>query len=170
MDYLKTSVEKILLAMIRHDAGDPERIHHFLKVHNFARLIALGEQLEPRMQFLVETIAAVHDIGIHQAEKIYGCDAGKYQEELGPAEADEMLSALDLPRDIIDRVMYVVGHHHTYTAIDGIDYQILVEADFLVNLHENALPVSAQKNAYETIFKTETGKHLCRELFPGVVL
>ena len=167
---MEHSVEKTLLAMIHHDAGDPERIHHFLKVHNFARLIGLGENLDERTQYLVETIAAVHDIGIHQAEKVYGSSAGKYQEELGPAEADEMLTALGLPRDIIDRVMYLVAHHHTYTDIDGIDYQILVEADFLVNLYENALPVSAQKHAYETIFKTETGKHLCRELFPGVVL
>lgn len=167
---MEHSVEKTLLAMIHHDAGDPERIHHFLKVHNFARLIGLGENLDERTQYLVETIAAVHDIGIHQAEKVYGSSAGKYQEELGPAEADEMLTALGLPRDIIDRVMYLVAHHHTYTDIDGIDYQILVEADFLVNLYENALPVSAQKQAYESIFKTETGKHLCRELFPGVVL
>ena len=85
---MEHSVEKTLLAMIHHDAGDPERIHHFLKVHNFARLIGLGEKLDERTQYLVETIAAVHDIGIHQAEKVYGSSAGKYQEELGPAEAD----------------------------------------------------------------------------------
>ena len=126
---MEHSVEKTLLAMIHHDAGDPERIHHFLKVHNFARLIGLGENLDERTQYLVETIAAVHDIGIHQAEKVYGSSAGKYQEELGPAEADEMLTALGLPRDIIDRVMYLVAHHHTYTDIDGIDYQILVDPD-----------------------------------------
>ena len=38
----------------------------------------------------------------------------------------------------MDRVCYLVGHHHTYLDMDGMDYQILVEADFLVNLFENA--------------------------------
>ena len=35
---------------------------------------------------------------------------------------------------MIRRVEYLVGHHHTYKDIDGLDYQILVEADFLVNI------------------------------------
>lgn len=34
---------------------------------------------------------------------------------------------------------YLVGHHHTYKDIDGLDYQILVEADFLVNYFEDGL-------------------------------
>ncbi len=45
------------------------------------------------------------------------------------------------PETVIRRVSYLVGHHHTYTEIDGMDYQLLVEADFLVNLfEEGALP------------------------------
>lgn len=38
---------------------------------------------------------------------------------------------------VTERVSYLVGHHHTYDHIDGMDYQILVEADFLVNFNEN---------------------------------
>ena len=64
---------------------------------------------------------------------------------------------------------YLVGHHHTYTGIDGLDYQILVEADFLVNLYEDQLPAEARKHAYTSIFRTKTGKRLCRELYPDVV-
>mgnify|MGYP000340972515 FL=1 len=33
-----------------------------------------------------------------------------------------------------ERVAYLIGHHHTYDKIEGMDYQILVEADFLVNI------------------------------------
>lgn len=162
-------IESVVRAMIAYDAGDPMRIHHFLKVHAFARLIGLEEDLDPRVQFILETAAVVHDIGIHRAEEIYGSSHGKYQEELGPAEANALLTGLGLPRQDIDRIMYLVGHHHTYTNIDGPDYQILVEADFLVNLQEDAVPPAAQKHAYETVFRTETGRRLCRELYPAVM-
>lgn len=162
-------IESVVRAMIAYDAGDPMRIHHFLKVHAFARLIGLEEGLDPRVQFILETAAVVHDIGIHRAEEIYGSSHGKYQEELGPAEANALLTGQGLNRQDIDRIMYLVGHHHTYTNIDGPDYQILVEADFLVNLQEDAVPPAAQKHAYETVFRTETGRRLCRELYPAVM-
>ena len=162
------AVEPILRAMIAYDEGDAKRIHHLLKVHAFARLIGLGEQLDADTQFILETAAVVHDIGIHKAEEVYGCSRGPYQEELGPAEADALLTPLDLPRAVIDRVMYLVGHHHTYTDIDGMDYQILVEADFLVNIYEDHVTEEAAKHAYTHIFRTETGKQLYRDLYPAL--
>ena len=166
---MEHSVTPILNAMIAYDKGDPKRIQHLLKVHAFARLIGLGERLDPDTQFLLETAAVVHDIGIHKAEAVYGSSSGKYQEELGPAEAEALLTPLGLSRQVIERVMYLVGHHHTYTTIDGIDYQILVEADFLVNLYEGDEPLAARKRAYETIFRTETGKRMCQQLYPEVL-
>ena len=33
-----------------------------------------------------------------------------------------------LPPDV-ERICFIIGHHHTYKAIDGLDFQILVEAD-----------------------------------------
>lgn len=162
------AVEPILRAMIAYDKGDAMRIHHLLKVHSFARLIGLGEQLDAATQFLLETAAVVHDIGIHKAEEVYGCSRGPYQEELGPAEAEALLTPLGLERSVIDRVMYLVGHHHTYSDIDGMDYQILVEADFLVNIYEDHVTPEAAKYAYTHIFRTETGKQLYRDLYPSL--
>ena len=161
-------MEAVINAMIAYDAGDPMRIHHFLKVHAFAHLLGLSEGLDAHTQSVLEAAALVHDIGIHPAEAKYGSSAGKYQEELGPAEAEKLLTDLGWPEADIRRIAFLVGHHHTYTAIDGIDYQILVEADFLVNLYEDALPPEAQRHAYETVFKTKSGKKLCRELYPAV--
>ena len=66
---------------------------------------------------------------------------------------------------MIDRVKYLIAHHHTYDAIDGIDYQILVEADFLVNILEDGLAKEAALQAYQNIFKTESGKNICQEMF-----
>ena len=66
---------------------------------------------------------------------------------------------------MIESVKYLIAHHHTYDAIDGIDYQILVEADFLVNILEDGLAKEAALQAYHNIFKTESGKNICQEMF-----
>ena len=55
----------------------------------------------------------------------------------------------------------MVGHHHTYKDIDGIDYQILVEADFLVNMFEGEMSMDAIKSALNKVFRTDTGKKYC---------
>ena len=67
--------------------------------------------------------------------------------------------------DVIDRVCYLVGHHHTYGQVDGLDYRILIEADFLVNLYEDSCSHEAIRHAYETMFRTASGKALCRAMF-----
>ena len=159
-------MERLIAAMIRYDSGDPQRIHHFLKVHAFARQIGFAEKLDSHTQFILETAAVIHDIAICKAEELYGSSAGHYQEELGPALAEELLTALNWPADVIRRVCWLVGHHHTYTDVDGLDYRILLEADALVNLYENNSPIDVQQTFYQTVFRTESGKQLCRELYP----
>lgn len=159
-------IEKTLNAIIAYDVGSPKRIQHLLKVYMFAKLIGEAEGLDPDTMLILEHTAAVHDIGIRKAEEVYGSSAGKYQEELGPAEADRMLTELGLPRNVIDRACWLIARHHTYADIQGKDYQILVEADFLVNLYEKNEPVTVQKSIYQTIFKTGAGKRLFRLHFP----
>lgn len=65
----------------------------------------------------------------------------------------------------IERVKYLIGHHHTYKEIDGMDYQILIEADFLVNLYENQEEEKYILGAREHIFKTKTGLKILNEMF-----
>jgi hypothetical protein len=66
---------------------------------------------------------------------------------------------------VIDRVCFITGNHHTYTKIDGIDFQILVEADFLVNIFEDDLGREATESTGVRIFKTEAGKNLLRTMY-----
>lgn len=61
--------------------------------------------------------------------------------------------------------MFLIGHHHTYTNVTGMDYQILIEADFLVNFEEENTDTEAIKKVYKNIFKTKTGKEFCRNIF-----
>ncbi|MBO5093000.1 MAG: HD domain-containing protein [Lachnospiraceae bacterium] len=155
----------LLLAMIEFDSGDAKRVQHFIKVYQFAKLIGEEEGLDEKTRYILETAAIVHDIGIRPAERKYGSCNGRLQEQEGPAEAERLLSALGYDADVINRVSYLVGHHHTYTDVDGMDYRILLEADFLVNLYEDGCGKDAVRSAYENIFRTESGKRICRTMF-----
>lgn len=157
--------EKLFIPMAAYYAGDPQQIQHFIRAHSFAHLIGLGEGLDDETQHILEVAAIVHDIGIKNAMEKYGSANGNYQEIEGPPVAAEMLKQLGYAQNIIDRVCYLVGHHHTYKGIDGIDYQILVEADFLVNMYEGAMRSDAIVSIFDKIFKTTTGKRYCELMF-----
>ncbi len=152
-------------AMVDYCAGEPGLVHHFLKVYGFARQIGLGEALDGGTMEILGAAAIVHDIGIVNANKKYGRSDGKLQELEGPPEAETLLRAAGYGDAAVQRVCYLVGHHHTYTDMDGLDYQILVEADFLVNLHDGKKDEAAVRAAYKKVFRTAHGKRLCRAMF-----
>ena len=136
----------LIAKMTEYYAGDPKRIQHFLKVYQFARLIGEGEKIPSEELFILRTAAIVHDIGIKISEEKYGTSSGKYQEKEGPAVAQPMLHSLGYEEDVIDRVLFLIANHHTYDRIEGTDYQILVEADFLVNLYEDGCSRKTAEN------------------------
>lgn len=157
---------ELIRAMVDYDRGDPMRIHHFLKVHDLAAAIGTLEGLDPETQFVLETAAILHDIGIHISEEKYHSSNGKYQEQEGPAEAEKLLRQLgSYTEEQIDRVKYLVAHHHTYGNMDGLDYQILVEADFLVNLYEDNESPETVANVRRKIFKTAVGTRLLDDMY-----
>ena len=158
-------LNQLHLAMLELYKGDAKRIQHFCKVHSYAKLIAECENVDKETLFILEAAALTHDIGIHLCEEKYGDCSGKLQEKEGPAIAARLLGKLGFEKQVSERVQYLIAHHHTYQNIDGLDYQILVEADFLVNLFEDNLSKEATVNAYQNIFKTETGKRICKEMF-----
>lgn len=151
--------------MIEYYARDSRRVHHFLKVHSFAKLIAEMEGMEPDEMQVLEIAALAHDIGIKNAELKYGYNNGKLQEQEGPPEARRLLREAGAEDAAVERACYLVAHHHTYRNIDGLDYLILVEADFLVNMYEDKADADTIRTAYDNIFATESGKMLCRQLF-----
>lgn len=158
-------LDKLTEEMIKYYRGDPKRIQHFTKVHAFAALIGRLEGLHGKELFTLEAASIVHDIGIKRAEELYGECGGRLQEELGPPIAREMMHKLGFEHDVIDRTCYMVSRHHTYTDIDGTDMQILIEADFLVNLYEDGTSHDGILAAYRNIFRTESGKRICCDMF-----
>ena len=157
--------EKLINAAIEYDRGDPKRIQHFIKVHSFARLIGVGEGLSADAMKTLEAAAILHDIGIHEGERLYGRNDGEIQQKLGPDIARQIMEVVGGYDDVKERVMYLIAHHHTYTDIDSKDLQILIEADFIVNLYEDGASMNAVKNAYDRIFVTESGKRVLKDSF-----
>lgn len=157
---------QLMYRMIEYDKKDAKRIQHFIKVHDLSVLIGKMENIPEEPLFILEAAAILHDIGIHISEEKYGSCSGKYQEIEGPAEAEKLLKEVGgYTASQIERIKYLIGHHHTYNNIDGADYQILVEADFLVNLYEDNSPISAVNNAKEKIFKTKSGIKILEYMF-----
>ena len=158
-------LNKLHYEMIKLYNGDAKRIQHFCKVHSYAKLIAEMENVDEHTLFIIEVASLTHDIGIHLCEEKYGNCNGKLQEKEGPALAEKLLTKLGFMKDVAERVMYLIAHHHTYDDINGIDYQILVEADFLVNMYEDGLSKDVVEHAYNKIFKTDSGMKICAEMF-----
>ncbi len=156
---------QVALQMIAYYRGDARRINHFLKVHGFARAIGTGEKLDEKTQEILEIAALTHDIGIKNSEAKFGSSAGSYQQTEGPPEAEKLLRGLAVEESVIARVCWLIARHHTYRDIEGLDYQILVEADFLVNACEDGLSAEAIGAFGRKVFRTKTGKALLDALY-----
>jgi HD superfamily phosphodiesterase len=157
--------EIVALKMIRYFGSDLRRINHALKVHGFVRTIAGLEKMSFEELTILEIASLLHDIGIREAEKKYQSTAGHYQEMLGPGIARELLRDLSLEEDALNRICYLIGNHHSYNKIDGLDFQILVEADFLVNIFEDQMSKEQIIAIKEKYFKTGTGIELLTAMY-----
>ena len=157
-------IAEIILKMIKYFNNDVERISHALKVYGYAKAITAREDLSEEQILVVELAAILHDIGIKEAERKYNSSAGKYQEIEGPHIAQKLMSEIVSP-DLIDRVSFIIGNHHSYNKIDGIDFQILVESDFLVNIDEGKLDTNSIITIKAKYFRTETGRKILSNIY-----
>ena len=158
---------QLMAAVIKYDHGDVKRIQHLIKVHDLCLTIGLMENMPAEELWTLEAAAMLHDIGIHAGEAKHGGKCtGKHQEEEGPAVAKEILDSVGgFSAQQAERIKYLIAHHHTYNDIQGLDYQILVEADFLVNLYEDGEPLSAVEKVQERIFKTASGLAVLKSMY-----
>ena len=146
---------------------DQRRVNHALKVLKFSEEILKGEIQEENTETIVIITAILHDIGIQSAEKKYNSNSGKYQEIEGPPIARKIMEELKLEEALIERICYIIGGHHTLSKVDGIDFQIIWEADLLVNIEEEGLnnPNSKLPDIINKNFKTDTGKRIAQKLY-----
>lgn len=159
------TIPEIMKKMIEYSNGNNHDINHFMKVFTYARTIGQLENLDEQTQFIIEAAAITHDIACPLCRKKYGNTNGKYQEQEGIILVYDFFKDSGLAHNIIDRIAYLVGHHHTFSKIDGLDYQILVEADYLVNADESSYSPENIRIFCDKTFWTETGKALLESVF-----
>ena len=151
-------IQKVIKSMIEYFGNDVNQINHSLKVYGFASTIGSSEINDQHQIDIIEIAAVLHDIGIPEARMKYHSSAGKYQELEGPPIARGILERLNVDSEKIDRICYLIGNHHSYSEIEGIDFQILVEADFLVNIFEEQMSKTMISSIKQKYFQTQAGK------------
>ena len=159
------TVNDMICKMIVQSNGNKHDIAHFLKVYAYARLIGEKEQLDARTQETLEITAVIHDIACPLCREKYGNTNGKHQEQESAPLVEAFLEDSGIDEAMKGRISYLVCHHHTYTDVNGLDYQILLEADFLVNADESQMTRAAVQHAKETFFKTQTGIELLDSIY-----
>jgi HD superfamily phosphodiesterase len=144
--------------------ADGKRINHALAVLAFAQQI---QQSEGGDRAVVEAAAILHDIGIHEAERKYGSAAGIYQEIEGPPIARTILGRHNVDADVIDHICEIVAQHHSAKTIDTLEFRIVWDADWLVNIPEELGLLSREKLCaiIEKTFKTYAGKITAKKLY-----
>ena len=162
-----TTVSELIEKLTARSEGNLHDVSHFMKVYAYARTIGIREGLDPETQETLETAAVVHDIACPLCREKYGNTDRKFQEQEGPALARDLLADSGLPQAAVDRIAWLVGHHHTLSPIGGVDHQILLEADYLVNADELRYSRENVENTLERVFRTDTGRRLLREMYLG---
>lgn len=156
------NIAEITEKMIAYSDGNIHDIDHFIKVWTYAKTIGELEQVDPATQFILEVAALTHDIACPLCRKKYGNTNGVWQEKEGAPLVTEFLEDTGMTEEQIQRVAYLVGNHHTLGKINGIDYQILIEADYIVNASESSYDKEAIQNFIQTVMKTASGRRIAK--------
>lgn len=131
MDYLKGRIIKLLVDYFEDDF---RRIQHAVSVLHYAENIMEGyDNYDPDV---VIAAALLHDVGIKPSESVLGYNNGKTQEQYGPPVAREMLIGIDFQSDKLQKVVDIIGNHHSPSRYDYPELAILKEADRIVNRQE----------------------------------
>lgn len=158
--------DRVAIEMKRYFGTDFRRIGHATKVARYAEQIAKGEKGNLAV---ILPAAYLHDIGIKEAERKYQSTAARYQEELGPPIAREILIKLGAREELIEEVCDIVGHHHHPREEETTNFKALYDADLIVNLEENQKEQTSAPERLEQIidqsFLTDSGRKIAREVF-----
>ncbi len=151
--------DKLIDEMKEVFAGDQKRIEHTLSVLNYAEQIRQTEGGDP---LVVKAAVILHDIGIPEAEGKYDSSEAGYQELEGPPIAEGILKNFGLEPDAIEHICRIVANHHSGKDIDTLEFRIVWDADWLVNLPIDFAGFSKEKlqEIIDKTFKTCKGRQI----------
>jgi HD superfamily phosphohydrolase YqeK len=156
--------ERLLKDMEGYFAQDLRRINHAKRVMGFAEELLRKEGGD---WHIVIPASILHDVGIKAAEKKYGSCAGHYQEQEGPAIAAQILRKEGFREQEITEICEIIAHHHSPGKVDTLNFMLLYEADWLVNLKDEADLQDKTRLAgiIEKVFSSAAGKQKAKELY-----
>lgn len=160
----KAFLHSVRRAMDAYFGADHRRIDHALQVSLYAQELLGYIDADPVVTL---TAAYLHDIGIHEAERKHGSNAGCWQEVEGPPIARRILIKLGAKPDVIEAVVAIVASHHTRCGVDSPEFRIIWDADALVNFAE-VLPGKREEQIDAILndhMATESGYRVARRLF-----
>ena len=77
---------------------------------------------------------------------------GKYQESEGPAIAEEIMKKYDISTEVLEHVCKIIANHHSAKEIDTIEFRVIWDADWLVNIPAD-FPDASEEELQEIIDK-----------------
>jgi HD superfamily phosphodiesterase len=131
MPYIKGKIIKLLTDFFENDY---RRIQHAVDVLHYAENIM--QKADEYDRDVVIAAALLHDVGIKPSETELGYNNGKTQEQYGPPVVRELLTRIGFPPDKLQKVVDIVGNHHSPSRFDYSELAILKEADRIVNRQE----------------------------------
>ena len=151
--------DRVAVEMKRYFKTDFKRIGHATRVARYAERI--GKQERGNLAVILAS-AYLHDIGIHAAERKYNSSAARYQEELGPPIARDILVKLGAKAELIDEVCDIIAHHHHPGKDESVNFKVLYDADLITNLEEKKMASGIDEEAVTSIitksFLTPSGR------------
>lgn len=143
---------------------DVKRINHAKAVLGYAESILKEEGGDEDIIF---PSAVLHDIGIKECERKYNSISGNLQEKESPPVAEKILNKIGYPPEYTKEILEIIGNHHSPGKVTSLNFQILYEADWLVNLGDDFQHIDIEKKGriIDKNFKTKTGIKLAKDLF-----
>jgi len=155
---------EIIKKMIIYFDYNNNHINHTYRVLDYAEEISDIENGDPD---IVISSAILHDIGIPDCKKKYKSIEGQLQEIEGPPVAREILESLSIDEEIIKEVCEIIGCHHSPGEIETMNFKIMWDSDWLVNLPD-VYDIKDKSKLAEIInktFMTKSGLEKAKEIY-----
>ena len=152
--------DKLIREMKDVFGEDNNRIEHALAVLNYAERIQAVEGGNP---LIVKAAAILHDIGIREAEQKYGSSQGKYQQIEGPPIARKILQKYNIDTASTEHICEIIAKHHSAKNIDTTEFQIVWDADWLVNIPVDFKDTDNPEQLINKVFKTKEGHRIAEQ-------
>ena len=161
-----TLKDRVSSAMHDYFGDDARRIRHAEAVTDFAEQINKYEHGDPA---IIMACGYLHDIGIRNSEEKYQSSAPKYQHIEGPPVAQTILEELDVEPEMVDEICDIISHHHAPRKEETINFKVLYDADFIVNIDDDQPMKQRSKEKILSLINkamlTDSGKKIAKAYF-----